>query len=274
MLLGLGILQSMIFFFRFCNARHFVSFFPFSSPSAHVPPPMSTHTIHAALVRSTGPSLGSIVLASLILTLLRLLTLTALLLRRLPPLLLRIPWVPISVPIALYVIPGIQWLVVWLEAKSGTLSRYALVYGGLTGAGFWESAVRGRELVSGIEGPNVAGEEDEQEEEQEERGRGRRGGRRSNRSATVVRKKKFGMERMCFYICWFYCLLMIFVAYLAPLALLTISPLTLSFPFALLTYLFVAHTIGAPNEAFGAALLAGGVTALVGLFCVGLVRDA
>ena len=65
-----------------------------------------------------------------------------------------------------------------------------------------------------------------------------------------------------------------FVAYLAPLALLTISPLTLSFPFALLTYLFVAHTIGAPNEAFGAALLAGGVTALVGLFCVGLVRDA
>lgn len=61
---------------------------------------------------------------------------------------------------------------------------------------------------------------------------------------------------------------------IAPLALLTISPLTLSFPFALLTYLFVAHTIGAPNEAFGAALLAGGVTALVGLFCVGLVKDA
>jgi hypothetical protein len=61
--------------------------------------------------------------------------------------------------------------------------------------------------------------------------------------------------------------------FIAPLALLTISPLTLSFPFALLTYLFVAHTIGAPNEAFGAALLAGGVTALVGLFCVGLVRD-
>ena len=59
----------------------------------------------------------------------------------------------------------------------------------------------------------------------------------------------------------------------APLALLTISPLTLSFPFALLTYLFVAHTIGAPNEALGAALLAGGVTCVVGLFCVGVVRD-
>ena len=59
----------------------------------------------------------------------------------------------------------------------------------------------------------------------------------------------------------------------APLALLTISPLTLTFPFALMTYLFVAHTLGAPNEALGAAVLAGAVTALVGLFCVGLVKD-
>lgn len=55
---------------------------------------------------------------------------------------------------------------------------------------------------------------------------------------------------------------------------LTISPLTLTFPFALITYLFVAHTLGAPKDALGAALLAAGVTALVGLFCVGLVKDA
>jgi hypothetical protein len=67
------------------------------------------------------------------------------------------------------------------------------------------------------------------------------------------------------------CLMLIYG--LAPLALLTISPLTLTFPFALLTYLFVAHTLGAPNEALGAAVLAGAVTALVGLFCVGLVKD-
>ncbi len=60
----------------------------------------------------------------------------------------------------------------------------------------------------------------------------------------------------------------------APLTLLTVAPLTLSFPFALLTYLFVAHTLGAPNAALGASVLAGGVTALVGLFCVGLVKDA
>ena len=59
----------------------------------------------------------------------------------------------------------------------------------------------------------------------------------------------------------------------APLTLLTVSPLTLTFPFALITYIFVAHTLNAPNQALGAAILAGGVTALVGLFCVGLVKD-
>lgn len=59
----------------------------------------------------------------------------------------------------------------------------------------------------------------------------------------------------------------------APLTLLTVAPLTLTFPFALSTYLFVAHTLSAPEQALGASLLAGGVTALVGLFCVGLVRD-
>ncbi len=57
------------------------------------------------------------------------------------------------------------------------------------------------------------------------------------------------------------------------MALLTIAPLTLTFPFALITYLFVAHTLGAPEQALGAAILAGGVTALVGMFSVGLVED-
>ena len=54
---------------------------------------------------------------------------------------------------------------------------------------------------------------------------------------------------------------------------LTFAPLTLTFPFALSAYLFVAHTLGAPAQALGAAVLAGGVTALVGMFCVGLVKD-
>jgi hypothetical protein len=57
------------------------------------------------------------------------------------------------------------------------------------------------------------------------------------------------------------------------LTLLTVAPLTMTFPFALTTYLFVAHTLGVPDQALGAAMLSGGVTALVGLFCIGLVKD-
>lgn len=181
------------------------------SPLAPLPPATSTHTIHAALVRSTGPSLGSIVLASLILTLLRIFMLTALLLRRLPPLLLRIPWVPLSVPIALYIVPGVEWLVRLLEMKSGTLSRYALVYGGLTGAGFWESAVRGRELVSGVEGP-IVGHEDDEPEQDQGRQQGRRAkrakrGQRGNQPTPNQKKRKFGSERMyTIYLCFLPCI--------------------------------------------------------------------
>ena len=177
------------------------------------------------------------------------LALLALLLQRLPPLLLRIPWVPLGVPVALYVVPGVRIAVGWLEEKSGTLSKYALVYAGLTGAGFWESAKRGRVLVNGIEGPVVETE-----------------------PRNVTRKRRFSSERMCSLHPFSICAVLIYEC-AAPLALLTISPLTLTFPFALMTYLFVAHTLGAPNEALGAAVLAGAVTALVGLFCVGLVKD-
>ncbi|THH29846.1 hypothetical protein EUX98_g4357 [Antrodiella citrinella] len=58
-----------------------------------------------------------------------------------------------------------------------------------------------------------------------------------------------------------------------PLTMLTVAPLTLTFPFSLFTYLFVAHTLNAPDQALAASLLSGGITALVGLFCVGLVKD-
>ncbi|EJD05774.1 uncharacterized protein FOMMEDRAFT_139123 [Fomitiporia mediterranea MF3/22] len=57
------------------------------------------------------------------------------------------------------------------------------------------------------------------------------------------------------------------------LSILTITPLTLTLPFALCAYLFVVHTLSAPGYAPIAALLAGGVTALVGMFCVSLVED-
>ncbi|PPQ89444.1 hypothetical protein CVT25_012823 [Psilocybe cyanescens] len=220
----------------------------FADPTLPPPPPTSTHTMHAALTRSTGPSLGSIILASLILTCIRILTLTTLLLQRLPPLLLRIPWVPLAMPVAMYVVPGVRGLSAWLEARTERVSGYALVYVGLTGVGFWEGAGRGRGLVgSGRE--RVVADEGMGNGNGQRRRQGRAEG---ERQAQIV-KKRFGAE--------------------PPLALLTISPLTLTFPFALLTYLFVAHTLGAPHEALGAALLAGGVTAIVGLFCVGVVRD-
>jgi len=92
------------------------------------------------------------------------------------------------VPIALYVIPGVEWLIRWLERKSGALSRYALVYAGLTGDAFWISAVRARELVWGVESPRT----DQGEPEQAQ---GRRAGRR--RRDSVPTKAKFGSERMC-----------------------------------------------------------------------------
>ena len=112
-----------------------------------------------------------------------------LLLRRLPPLLLRIPWVPLSVPVAMYVVPGVHWSVAYLEEKSGRLSRYALVYGGLTGAGFWESATRGRELVSGIEGAPVSEESPQQQ--------GRNGRRTRGQRNAPPPKRSFASERKC-----------------------------------------------------------------------------
>ncbi|EPQ57843.1 hypothetical protein GLOTRDRAFT_126334 [Gloeophyllum trabeum ATCC 11539] len=57
----------------------------FADQSAPLPPPTDTHTIHAALFRSTQPSLGTICLASLILTATRAFLLLASLLRMLLP---------------------------------------------------------------------------------------------------------------------------------------------------------------------------------------------
>ncbi|KAF9446408.1 hypothetical protein P691DRAFT_783756 [Macrolepiota fuliginosa MF-IS2] len=186
----------------------------FADPDALPPPPMSTHTIHAAIVRSTGPSLGTVCLSALILTIIRLLTLFTLFLERLPT------YIP---PRAFFLVNGIRLAVGYLDGVTTALSKYALVYSGLTGDAFMPSARRARALTTSVEAKIKQG------------------------------RKKFSSE--------------------PPLTLLTVAPLTLSFPFALLTYLFVAHTLGAPNQALGASVLAGGVTALVGLFCVGLVKD-
>ncbi|TFK36414.1 plasma-membrane choline transporter-domain-containing protein [Crucibulum laeve] len=197
----------------------------YADPAAPPPPPTSTHAIHAALVRASGPSLGTAVLSALILTALRFLTLLTIFLHRLPI------YLPARfIATAPFVINAARMGAGYLEGVTTALSKYALVYAGLTGDAFMQSARRGRALTAAVEG-KVA--------------QGRRG-----RSAAPIGARE------------------------PPLTLLTIAPLTLTFPFALTTYLFVAHTLDAPQQALGAAMLAGGVTALVGLFCVGLVKDA
>ncbi|KAG5652127.1 hypothetical protein H0H81_006203 [Sphagnurus paluster] len=187
----------------------------FADPDALPPPPTSTHTIHAALTRSTGPSLGTVVLSALIMTIIRILTLLTLFLQRLPL------YIPAR---AFFLVTGIRMAVGYLETVTTALSKYALVYSGLTGDPFMNSARRAKALSSGVEA-------------------------KVGRTA----RQGYGGE--------------------PPLMLLTVAPLTLTFPFSLTTYLFVAHTLNAPDQALGAALLGAGVTALVGLFCVGLVQD-
>jgi Plasma-membrane choline transporter len=151
---------------------------------------------------------------------------------------------PLYIPArAFFLVSGIRFAVGYLEAGTTALSKYALVYSGLTGDPFMGSARRARALT-------VAAE------------------------TRVGKRRGFNAERGFCLSGWEVVLIYIFLFFSsAPLTLLTVAPLTMTFPFALTTYLFVAHTLGVPEQALGAAILAGGVTALVGLFCVGLVKD-
>ena len=112
------------------------------SRDALPPSPTSTHTIHAALTRSTGPNLGTIALSALMLTLIQLLQLLILFLQRLPF------YIPAR---AFFLVSGIRFAVGYLEAGTTALSRYALVYTGLTGDPFMTSARRARALIVGAE---------------------------------------------------------------------------------------------------------------------------
>ncbi|KAF8638649.1 hypothetical protein AX17_002052 [Amanita inopinata Kibby_2008] len=187
----------------------------FADPDAPPQPPTSTHTIHAAIIRSTGLSIGTIALSALLLTIIRILASLTMLLCRLSP------YIP---PRAFFIISGVRMVINYLETVTTALSKYALVYAGLTGDPFMHCARRAKALTASVEG-----------------------------KIGQYGRRKITSE--------------------PPLMLLTITPLTMTFPFALTTYLFVAHTLNAPEQALGAALLAAGVTALVGLFCVGLVKD-
>ncbi|KAI4517439.1 hypothetical protein K525DRAFT_228605 [Schizophyllum commune Loenen D] len=206
--------------------------------------PTDTHTIHAALFRATQTSLGTVCLAGAILSSLRALALISALLSRLPP------WLTLGAmsthpvanmlkPVALLAASGIAWAVRWLETVGEGVGGDALVYAGLTGEPFWKAAGRSAALagpVGSTTGPSGG-------QPLQERGWG---------WARRQRRNGFGD---------------------APLALLTLAPLTLCLPFALGAYMFTAHTLGAPNEAFGAAILVGSVAGLVGRFSIGVVVD-
>ncbi len=100
---------------------------------------MDTHRIHAALYRAAQPSLGSIALAGLLLTLTRMLLLFTVFLRR----------VPVYLPVTLRLYTGpLLFAANYLEDAAGSLNKYALVYVGITGEGFWVSARRARALVA------------------------------------------------------------------------------------------------------------------------------
>lgn len=116
------------------------------SPSLPLPPPTSTHTIHAAITRATQPSLGTVVLSALIVTAIRALGLLAMGLRALPA------YLP---PYMRIVSVGATMAVGYLEATTNSLSTYALVYTGLTGDAFFPSARRARALTGALEDPSL-----------------------------------------------------------------------------------------------------------------------
>ena len=186
-------------------------------------------------MRATQPSLGSIVLAGLILTGVRILGLLTIALRRFPGY-LPLPVRPFLQPLVI----ASAFAVGYLENATGSLSTHALVYLGLTGDPFFPSARRAAALTAAVNG------------------------------SVAKYRRKFKNDRMSRAPS---ILITSDVHFTAPFTMLTYAPLTLTLPFALTTYLFVAHTLGAPQYALLAAILGGGVTALVGMFCVGLVDD-
>lgn len=117
------------------------------SPHMPLPPPTSTHTIHAALFRASQPSLGTVVLSALIMASIRIMGLLVLALRALP---LYLP------PYMRFVSVGAAMAVGYLETVTNALSTYALVYTGLTGDPFLPSARRARTLTGAVESSSLA----------------------------------------------------------------------------------------------------------------------
>ncbi|KAF8624117.1 hypothetical protein AX15_006026 [Amanita polypyramis BW_CC] len=115
----------------------------YADPDAPPTPPTSTHTIHAAILRSTGPSLGTVAVSALLLTIVRLLYSLTYMLRQIPP------YIPAR---AFFVISGVRIAINYLESATTAVSKHALVYAGLTGDPFMHSARRARALTNSVEG--------------------------------------------------------------------------------------------------------------------------
>ena len=81
----------------------------FCSPTLPPPPPTSTHTIHAAIMRATQPSFGSIVLAGFVLTRVRILGFLMIALRRFPAY-LPLPARPILQPLVFVSVVAVGYL--------------------------------------------------------------------------------------------------------------------------------------------------------------------
>lgn len=165
-----------------------------------------TRPLHAAAHRASQASLGSIILASLILTVIRLLGLLSIALGRLP--------VYTSIP---FLLSFSRFAVRWLDTATSSLSKFALTWVGLTGEPFFPAARKSQVI-----------------------------------SAETMKSR---------------------LARPPTLRLLLTTPITLPLPAFLMLYLFVAHTLDAPNQALGVAVMGGGVTLLSAWMCVGLVRD-
>jgi hypothetical protein len=76
---------------------------------------------------------------------------------------------------AMYVIPGVGWVVTLLEGWTSRLNKYGLIYAGLTGEPFWVSAARAGVLID--KGRTISVETD------------------GNHRGRVKKKKGFSSER-------------------------------------------------------------------------------
>ncbi|KAE8216918.1 hypothetical protein CF326_g9647, partial [Tilletia indica] len=137
-------------------------------------PPTPEDVVRASLARATGPSFGTIILAALVLSLLRLATIMAWCARRVSKAIARSAERPIALGMDDGGIVGgmgrfvaSRGLSIWLQpvghgaavlagltAVAESVSEYALVYTGVTGEAFWKGARRAGRLVGrhGVKG--------------------------------------------------------------------------------------------------------------------------